>query len=309
MEHSEKSLQRKRWFGLKSVVRAIFLFYPLNTFLIFIFKRFDRRWPALRRFPPTSPSVVYRLESGGEIFLKAPALCDVAKDIFWGRGKRCDPNDRLVMQVFEALIDDSEWFLDVGAYSGLFALVAARRKPEVCAMAFEILPETYKLLVDNLVMNDVVHIVEPRLLGASSAAGVVKMPIHLSGGILPSSLSLGSSFPNGVCIRTDTLDSLSVKVVGKKVTIKIDVEGFEIDVIRGATMMIAASRPNFICEVLRDAKETKEMTRILKGYGYRFFVFTDNGLVEHADISPRADGRDWLFTTSTDLVAKFIRAS
>lgn len=118
--------------------------------------------------------------------------------------------------------------LDIGANIGIFSLAAARLFPDTRIYAFEPNPEAYSRLVRNLGLNNTAN-VHPVNRAVYSQCGVV----GFSDG---SSTSMGSVIDSGtLSVEAVTLDSLcSQKAIDHIGLIKIDVEGAEVEVLRGA---------------------------------------------------------------------------
>jgi len=287
---------RARWFGLKPLLRCVLLLRPVNALYLLVARPLASWLPALRRVPPAVREVGYRLECGKVVVLCEPRLCDVAKDVYWGRGRRTDPRDALVMEVFESLVDRNSLMLDVGSYTGLFAQVACARSPTIEAHAFEILPEAFRLLERNVARNGFAARCQTHLLGLSDAPGQLIVPHAARGSVLPSSFSLASAAAGGTPVAVSTLDASFGPDERRPTLIKVDVEGFEAEVIAGGASFIARTLPDVVCEVLPRSAGSARITAALRPLGYRFFLFTQRGLREQAQILPSSDGRDWLFT-------------
>jgi FkbM family methyltransferase len=118
--------------------------------------------------------------------------------------------------------------LDVGANIGVFSIAAATRFPDATIYAFEPNPVAYSRLVRNLELNDTAN-VQPANRAVYSSCSIVEF----SDG---SSTSLGSVIDSGtLSVEAVTLDSVcSQKAIGHIGLIKIDVEGAEVEVLRGA---------------------------------------------------------------------------
>ena len=123
--------------------------------------------------------------------------------------------------------------LDIGANIGCIsqALVASGRK----VVAFEPQPEVFKLLDENVEC-------EKYNVALGSAAGTAKMPkVYYSakgnfGGLGIGSKSMYGSYE----VPVRTLDSYGLEDVG---FMKIDVEGFELEVLRGGVETINRCKP------------------------------------------------------------------
>jgi FkbM family methyltransferase len=224
--------------------------------------------------------------------------CDIARELFWGNGHLHSPCDRLSLDLAAGLSADSDLFLDIGAYTGLFALAVARQNGHIRCGAFEIVPENFQLMWQNTIANNLVTRVMPKLLGIGACNGSVKVPSSLGCGTLASSVALDSEAPDGVTIPVAVLDDLYAEFNGKMV-IKIDVEGFEWQVFHGGQELLRRVRPDIVSEILRKAPKVPEMQDFLHSVGYRIFHITSSGLVLSKNILPVKNERDWLFTIRT----------
>jgi FkbM family methyltransferase len=77
-------------------------------------------------------------------------------------------------------------------------------------------------------------------------------------------------------VRAITLDSLALPRLD---LLKIDVEGMELDVLEGASMMIASQRPIIIVEYIKTGAE--RLGKVLSGWSYRQFALGANILAVH----------------------------
>lgn len=280
---------------LKSVARQVLTIGFVNRLAVPLFLALpDYHWR--QRIPVVGREAIYELHEGACIRLRHTDRCQVAQELFWNRGQLRSECDRLALDTALAFARKSEAFLDIGAYSGLFSLAAASVNTRLLAYAYEILPQNFFTLYDNVLLNNLVSRVVPRLCGLSNEAGVIRLPISGSHGVLPSSIALDWEFLEGVDVPIRTLDECHADINGS-VTIKIDVEGFETEVLEGGRNLLKNVRPDIVCEVLRKAKRISDMEELMRSLDYRFYHITDCGLVESKRVEPRKSERDWLFTT------------
>jgi FkbM family methyltransferase len=293
-----EEVRRLNWFGMKPLLARLIgapVVNPIARRLAGIV--LPRR--IAKRIPVNKASVTYRLYDGSSIMLLEPLHDAIARDIWQGRGKPTEHAERLKVQIFEELAKSARTCLDIGAYSGFFALVAARANPALHAITFEIVPENHLLIMRNVIANDLVGRIEPRLRGLAVWAGSMTVPQTFGGVSHLSSISLGSIFKDGVTIPLSRLDD-EVGNVSAPVLVKIDVEGFESDVFLGGETFFHRYRPDVVCEILPGADEScKLISNMLMPLGYHFYRFGDDGL-QHSSLQTQPVMRDWLFTAKPE---------
>lgn len=164
--------------------------------------------------------------------------------------------------------------LDVGAYTGIYSIIAAMRGAK--AIAVEPMPAQQWRISVNAARNKVK--VELLPVAASDYEGTATLNYNPK---VP--LTTGASLEDGIhnhtagiVVRCITIDSLGLENVG---AIKIDVERHEPCVIRGAMKTIERYRPPMLVETL-DGDMRKKVLELLPSY-------------EAASI---LDGRNTLFT-------------
>lgn len=280
--YGPRELKRDSWRGLKPAVFALLTSPIVNPAVRFAGKFLPRH--IRERLPVAVPFIEYRV-GARTVRLLDTKRDQVAKEIYWGRAE-----SEQAWSLVKRLAAVADTFVDVGAYTGLYSLIAAAANPRLRAVAFEILPENFAALKTNVAANDLP--IECRLAGLSDRPGTVAMP-RVTGSVThPSSVSLASSFSGGVEVPVDTLDA---EGIAGRLLMKVDVEGFEAAVFRGAAETIRRCRPMILCEFL-PGNDTAEIADMLRPLGYHFFAVTKHGPEERATIIPDPEARDWLFT-------------
>jgi FkbM family methyltransferase len=170
--------------------------------------------------------------------------------------------------------------LDVGAYFGIYALTASLKVgPGGRVIAFEPSGQQMRKLRWNLFLNRC-HNVRTEKLALSNADGQAKFFVATSGAEGFSGLrrpEVGAPV-RCVDVRTATLDNYleqnSIAIVD---LIKVDIEGGELDFLKGAQKLLAQSdSPIILCELQdirarswgRTARQTADF---LRDFGYRWF--------------------------------------
>lgn len=298
IEFGQDDFRRLNWFGLKPPLASLLASRAVNPLVQFAARNF---LPAKigRRLPLARRHVDYELVSGKNIRLLDPLHDIVARDIYWGASR----SERRKLRVFERLCSRADILLDIGAYGALYALIAARSNPKLRAIAYEIVPQNYFHAVRNVLENDLTERIEVRLRGIGAAAGTVCLPISVGRTSFLSSVSLGSRFSKGVSIPVRTLDRETEGWSGS-IVMKVDVEGYEDQVLAGGQAFMKRCLPDVICEILPDANAASErIEAMIRPLGYRTFTFEEAGVVERQKVEPQPVLRDWLFTTSKDVDA------
>jgi FkbM family methyltransferase len=168
------------------------------------------------------------------------------------------------MFVSRRALRDGGLFVDVGANVGTYTIWAAELGAEV--IAIEPAADTFALLQENIALNGY------RVTAVPAAAGD-----HCGTARFTSGLDAGNSMaPDGpVVIELVTIDAL---IGDRRVTgMKIDVEGFEIDVLRGAVRALADHRIGLIqiewngMSTLAVGADRRPVAELLADYGYRLY--------------------------------------
>jgi FkbM family methyltransferase len=156
--------------------------------------------------------------------------------------------ESIELDVFDRVAAVSEHVVDVGANIGIFACLGASRLPAGSRLtAFEPVPANLELLRRNLDQNGVAErvTVEPVAVGSESG----ETTIHLAAGSGNHSLAAGVTRGSGTSlpVKVTTLDEYFG--TGSSVDLlKIDVEGFDGFVLRGAARLIQERQPTLLVE-------------------------------------------------------------
>lgn len=155
-----------------------------------------------------------------------------------------------VIQKLASVLGPGMGFVDVGANIGLHSLVAAHRVG-VSGRVLALEPQhlVYERLKANIALNNLSQVTALNL--AAGAADSELTLHHLSeanDGLATLALSAGEKSGMEETVRVVRLDGLIRSVFGDALpeVLKIDVEGAELEVLRGATKTFRQSRPNHV---------------------------------------------------------------
>jgi FkbM family methyltransferase len=203
----------------------------------------------------------------------------------------------MAIEAFAAVASDSDRMLDIGAYTGIFTLVACVVNPSMHAIAFEIVPEVYDLLFENIKQNGLQDRAEAVLAGIGAPGASMRIPSRLSGSALPDFLSSETRFEDGVAVTFRSLDSIQEHIgAADAVCMKIDVEGTEDEVFAHGRTFVERYRPDILCEVLPEARDPGAVQALLGSLGYAFYRIGDQGIRREDRLRGDQRYRDWLFT-------------
>jgi FkbM family methyltransferase len=296
-EEPRTAVRRQSWFGLKRYVKG-FLGLRIPHAAMRGLLRLN---PGLRSPRLPAPRAVKEVRGVAEdvtFVMVRPDRCEIAKELYWGRGRRPRPADDFAVRLFVRLARKADVVLDVGAYTGIFTLVGALAAPEGHVHAFEVVPEVYKTLFDNCVRNDVLSRVTLHHVGVGEPDRAVRFPAGTGGSALPSFYSTRMRFDAGVLVGFRSLDWVGgLMEANDRVLMKVDVEGTESEVFAFGQGFLSAHRPDVLCEVLFGVADPERLEALLAPHGYRFYLVGEGELVPRPGIVPNERLRDWLFTT------------
>lgn len=177
--------------------------------------------------------------------------------------------------------------LDIGSYTGLYGILAARLSSDTTVYCFEPVPHIAQRVADNRAINDLsnIHVVNAAI---SETSGI--MPLFQYGNTTNSpgsSLRKKKSKQEVGTINVDvhSLDDLKDAGIlqGRVDLIKIDTEGDEYRAIRGGYSTISKDRPTIFAEVLAPNKFL-ELESLAKELSYSlYFVEEDERQLVKSD--------------------------
>lgn len=127
-------------------------------------------------------------------------------------------------------------FVDVGANIGSYTVLAGGAVGARC-ISIEPIQSTFNNLVDNIYLNHLKEVAQPLNIGVGDADGILRFTTSCD--TVNHVLADGDSMADSVEVPVRKLDDL---LQGQEpVLIKIDVEGFETNVVRGANDILARS--------------------------------------------------------------------
>ncbi len=269
--------------NLKSIAKAILLFATsqkiFRNFIIALAENVPESREFARKIPIPNHLKSFLFVKNKKVIFTSPTRCSFSKQLYWDNGKIFPLQDRMTLEIFLRI-------------SGL------------CSNAFDILPEAASISFNNALSN---KISSDRLIieniGLADSFSIKSVPARAYSPSLMFAYALDSSISANnnheeIDIRVITLDyyveQIGVENLSGSCIFKLDVEGFESNVLDGSYRTIQNLQPFIICEIIGKSNP-KKVQNALKDHGYRYFLITDIGLVHSDQVYCHNNFRDWLF--------------
>ena len=160
-------------------------------------------------------------------------------------------------------------FFDVGAHTGIYSIIGNLNKKQNNIISIEPYYLNFSRLLSNLKINNI-FTKNCYLAAASNTEGIdtlkvnVSSHFHSSGG----KITKNGNF-NVSKIKIDNF-KLDKKIMG----IKVDTEGYELEVLEGAKNHINKDKPDIIFEINENCFD--KCLNLLKPNGYNFYFINEN---------------------------------
>lgn len=155
--------------------------------------------------------------------------------------------------------------IDVGAHVGLFTLKCLLKHK--CALVIAIEPNPVNMLLFH--MNTVINGMSGRVISVRAAAGDRdgRANLYIDTGYSGSHSLVPRERAPSIEVNTIIIDEIVTKLKPRKVDfIKVDVEGYELEVIRGAEKTLASFHPTLVVET--DLRNISTLSKLLRSYEY-----------------------------------------
>lgn len=196
----------------------------------------------------------------------------------------------LIIWASDALIHSDKTFVDIGAHVGTYSWICGKKAAHT--YSFECSPEIFCYLAANIALHGMVDRISPYSCALGDREGSIDYFLRAPDG---GGNGVKSVYPKDTQCKTiavpmKTLDSFHLENIG---LIKIDVEGFEKEVLKGAEETLKRSNyPKILFECWGDWKKAdgvdvgrirNELFSYLHGLGYKIVNvnFPDMYLAEH----------------------------
>jgi FkbM family methyltransferase len=284
----------------RALVRALVVNAPVQAAMRALARRVALPPWVWRRLPAADPATVWMpgvpdfTICGSEPRRRQLQWLGVASD------------ERESMPVWSGLAARASTVVDIGANVGTYTFVACASSPHCRVIAFEPVPELARYLDQTIRDNGWTARCESREVALSDHVGRASFNSTGQLGTMSSLSPDGFRGKRGelISVRVSTLDQ-ELGSLDAIDLVKIDVEGFEPDVLRGMTKTLSRQHPTVLVECLPDGPYV-EVGEILAAYGYRLFHLRHDGIrgVEHIVPDPREIDRNFLAVAREDVLRR-----
>lgn len=162
-------------------------------------------------------------------------------------------NENSILKLIQYYATKGYNFIDIGANIGLHSLMAAKSSTEIEIYSFEPEPNNFNWFIKNIGLNNFENI-RPFKMGLGNFKGTLALNINQDWNKGRHSLKVDFGEKNKkITIPIIYLDDFNELITSEKLFIKIDVEGFEKEVIDGAQKIInKISQGAIIIELLEE---------------------------------------------------------
>ena len=157
--------------------------------------------------------------------------------------------------------------IDIGAFIGTHTLTLSDSVKNGKVYSFEPQPWAYEAIKSSLKKNKITNVILKNL-GVSDKKNMIKFCSDSTGGstICYEKNKKLEKWKYVYNIDIISIDSLKLKNVSM---IKIDVEGHELNVLRGLKNTIKKNKPNIIIEVWNKKRKREDFKKLINDYNYK----------------------------------------
>lgn len=188
-------------------------------------------------------------------------------------------------------------FIDIGANFGLYSVFISKKFPDSQVHSFEPVPETFKILSENIAHNRCGN-TSINNLGLSFKNDVLKFTNDQYAG---NHISFDESRSDLVSVNVITLDNYARENALEKIDfIKCDVEGAELFVLQGAKDILERDHPLILIEIYdgwtqRFDYSAQDVVDYLLGFGYKVKIIDSETKKIEDYPCHSAKGTDFIF--------------
>lgn len=279
---------------MKSVLKKVYQIIPFKKQLFIGLKKIWR--PSERIFKHLYFNGVIKIKvSDGVDFKMNHYGYQLENEIFWvGLTEGWEKES---IKLWIKLCEGSEVIFDIGANTGLYALVAKAISPQAQVYAFEPMSNIFSRLQENARLNNFEIMAYDKAVSDSDGTAAIypTNTDHVYSVTVNKNLSKPEERVFETRIETIRLDTLiKMKGISKIDLMKIDVETHEPEVLKGFSEYLLKFRPTLLIEILTDEIGV-QINDMVKDLGYLYFNIDEKGKVWKVDKLTKSAYYNFLF--------------
>ncbi|MDO8658009.1 MAG: FkbM family methyltransferase [Candidatus Levybacteria bacterium] len=186
------------------------------------------------------------------------------------------------------VLNNNDVFVDIGANIGVYSLIAASKITKGKIFAFEPTKEMLKIFYENIHLNNF----SEKIKVIEKAVSDTNTPIHFTVSNISDTnhISYGKyDEKNSISVNSTTIDHfLKINNIDHIDMLKIDVEGAELKVLKGAKKSLKEKRISYILLEINTCSKlfnsyTVESLEFLTKYDYIIYFFDKNNKMQKID--------------------------
>ncbi len=278
---------------MKKILKALYQGIPFKRELFSVIKSFWVPPESIYRHLhfkgiiniPVKQSVAFRINHYG---------FQIENEIFWAG--LSNGWEKESMGLWIKMCESSEVIVDIGANTGIYALIAKAINREAKVIAFEPVKRVYSKLLENIELND--YDIFAYEQAVSNSDGKALIYDTADEHTLSVTVNKNTRAPGTVVLETEietiTLNTFIEKNGLKKIDLlKIDVETHEPEVLQGFSVYLSLFRPTMLIEILTD-DIGQRVEKLVEGLGYLYFNIDENGGIRKLDHIVKSDYYNYL---------------
>lgn len=234
-----------------------------------------KHWPVYGVVPLKFGSISFKMYSKGDDH--------ITNAFYYAKGYQ-EHND---LRLFLALAKRASVILDVGANTGLYSILLDKVAPDARIFSFEPHPSNIKRLRKNFEINKTKAEIVGKAVGDKQ--GKIQFHIPQDDSISDTS-SAEADFSKStyggklqwkiIDVDQTTLDAfVTARGIEKVALAKIDVEGYEESVFKGARLLTSKSKPVIQCEIFLDERKKDFFEKFIVLNDYCAYLILSDGLL------------------------------
>lgn len=192
------------------------------------------------------------------------------------------------LQLFSCLARNAKTILDIGANTGIYTIVASLSNPNSKIYAFEPNPVNIKRFKKNIHLNKLnnITIIEKAL---GEREDTISFTVPKANIISDTSSAIQefseNTYKGRICWKQILIDQTSlnhfikIEEVNSVDLMKVDVEGYEVQVLEGAKYFFEKYSPIVILESFPDEGKKAYLNKFIKKYSYIPYLMLNEGVV------------------------------